>query len=234
MKAGKNSADKQSFRVYIMYAAEGCASAGCRQAKCQEIIVRKFAIMVNEPNPYACLGLMPGNSQADIKRRYRELAKQYHPDLNGHGAGLEEKLRDLNAAYAFLSNPARKAEYDATYAAIFSAARAPQPTPSLLSPSLIYAPRHRSRRRPLRVAVGLTLLMLLSTGVGFLFNAVNGSPVLSELFTQASKKPTVSEAPPPVYSFLPSHNVFDTQGGAGNQSTASVPASIALGQNSSP
>ena len=217
-----------------MCAAKGCASAGCRQAKCQEIIVRKFAIMVNEQNPYACLGLMPGNSQADIKRRYRELAKRYHPDLNGHAAESEEKLRDLNAAYAFLSNPARKAEYDAAHAAIFSAARAPQPAPSILSPTLNYAPRHRSRRRPLRVVAGLTLLMLLSTGVGFLFNAVNGSPVLSELFTQASKKPVVPESPPPVYSFVPSHNVFDTQSGAGSQSTASIPASIALGQNPSP
>ncbi len=194
---------------------------------------RKLA-MVNEPNPYASLGLMPGNSQAEIKRRYRELAKQYHPDCNGHAPGSDEKLRALNAAYAFLSDPVRKAEYDASYAAIFSAPRAAQPAPSLLSPSVLYAPRRRNRRRPLRVAAGLTLLMLLSTGVGVLFNAVSGSPTLSSLFTQAPSKPVVPETPPPVYSFVPSHSAFDDQNAAGDQNAVTAPASTALSQGSTP
>ena len=168
-------------------------------------------MMVNESNPYACLGLMPGNSTADIKRRYRQLAKQYHPDRNGHSADSERKLRDLNAAYALLSDPAKKAAYDASCAAVFQPAlhpvRVPQPTPSLL-----YIPRRRSRSR--RAAVSLTLLLLLSTGVGVVFNTVNNSPVLSGFLMRLSGKPAGPERPPQPYSFLPSKGPFDDAGGS--------------------
>jgi len=183
--------------------------------------------MVNEPNPctpnpYACLGLMPGNSQADIKRRYRQLAKQYHPDRNGHSAESGEKLRDLNAAYAFLSDPARKAVYDASAAAVFHPVRVPQPVPSVL-----YVPRrHRSRTR--RAVVSLTLLLLLSTGVGVLFNAVNNSSALSGLLTRMSGKPAGSDRPAPPYSFLPSKGTFD------DESSSSVPSSPAPSENAQP
>ncbi len=180
--------------------------------------------MVNEPNsyipnPYTCLGLMPGNSQADIKRRYRQLAKQYHPDRNGHTAASEEKLRDLNAAYAFLSDPARKAAYDASAATMFHPMRVPQPVPSALHV------RHRSRSR--RVTVSLTLLLLLSTGVSVLFNAVNNSPALSGLLARISGKPAGSDRPAPPYSFLPSKGTFD-------DSSSSVPSSPASSENAQP
>ena len=173
--------------------------------------------MVNEPNPYtfnpyACLGLMPGNSKADIKRRYRQLAKQYHPDRNGHSADSEAKLRDLNAAYAFLSDPARKAAYDASCVAMFQPVRVPQPAASAL-----YVPHRRSRSR--RAAIGVTLLMLLSLSVGVLFNAVNGSPVFSGLFARISGKPAGPDRPAPPYSFLPSKGTFDDQ----SDSTVQVP-----------
>ena len=152
----------------------------------------------NTFNPYACLGLMPGNSQADIKRRYRQLAKQYHPDRNGD-TGSEEKLRELNAAYAFLSDPVRKAAYDAAAGAVFHPVRVPQPVPSALS-----IPR-RSRSR--RTAISFTLLLLLSAGV--LFSAANSSPVLSGLLTRMSGKPAGPDRPAPPYSFLPSKGTFD-------------------------
>ncbi len=180
--------------------------------------------MVNDPNrytpnPYACLGLMPGNSEADIKRRYRQLAKQYHPDRNGHSAESGEKLRDLNAAYAFLSDPARKAAYDAFAAAVFHPVRVPQP-----APSAPYVPRSRSRR----AAVSLTLLLLLSTGAGVLFSAANSSPVLSGLLTRMSGKSTGPDRPAPPYSFLPSKGTFD------DESSPSAPSSPAPSETAPP
>lgn len=174
------------------------------------------------PNPYFCLGLMPGNSQADIKRRYRQLAKQYHPDRNGHSAESEEKLRDLNAAYAFLSSPARKAAYDASAAAVFHPGRMAQP----VSPAFYVPRRRRSRSR--RAAVSLTLLLLLSTGVGVLFHAVNSSPVLSGLLTRMSGKPAGSDRPAPPYSFLPSKGTFDDGSGP------AAPPPPAPGENAQP
>ena len=181
--------------------------------------------MVNEPNPYtanpyACLGLMPGSSEADIKRRYRQLAKQYHPDRNGHSAEFGEKLRDLNAAYAFLSDPTRKAAYDASTAAIFHPVRVPQPVP----PDLYVSRGRRSRSR--RAAVSLTLLLLLSVGV--IFNAVNSSPALSGLLARMSGKPTDPDRPAPPYSFLPSKGTFD------DESSASTPAPAPPSENGPP
>jgi curved DNA-binding protein CbpA len=162
--------------------------------------------MVNDPNPYAPLGLMPGSAPTEIKRRYRALAKQYHPDCNGHAAGSEEKLRDLNAAYAFLSSPTRKAEYDAASAVIFHPARVAQPVPYRL-----YLSRRRRPSKPVRAAIGLTLLMLLSTGAGLLCSAANVSPTFSALFAQATGKSTSPDSPAPTYSFVPSHSAFDDQ-----------------------
>lgn len=53
------------------------------------------------------LGLKPGASEAEIKRAYRELVKKYHPDRYRDNplAGLaEEKLREINEAYDFLTS----------------------------------------------------------------------------------------------------------------------------------
>ncbi|MDQ2800642.1 MAG: DnaJ domain-containing protein [Armatimonadota bacterium] len=62
---------------------------------------------------YAVLELKPGSSMEEVKSQYRRLAKRYHPDLNNNDAQCQEKLLRVNAAYAFLSDAARKAAYDA-------------------------------------------------------------------------------------------------------------------------
>ena len=62
---------------------------------------------------YTLLGLHPSASVIDIRRAYRELSKQYHPDtteLPGHIA--TEKFQQINEAYATLSHPERRLSYD--------------------------------------------------------------------------------------------------------------------------
>ncbi|MGP1450785.1 MAG: DnaJ C-terminal domain-containing protein [Wolinella sp.] len=52
------------------------------------------------------------NASADeIKRAYRKLARQYHPDIN-KDAGAEEKFKEINAAYEILSDEKKRAQYD--------------------------------------------------------------------------------------------------------------------------
>jgi curved DNA-binding protein len=63
-------------------------------------------------NYYKVLGLDKKASQSDIKTAYRKLAKQYHPDRNPNDPQAEEKFKEVSQAYAVLSNPQKKAQYD--------------------------------------------------------------------------------------------------------------------------
>ena len=60
---------------------------------------------------YEVLGLSKGASDEEIKRAFRKLAKQYHPDVNKE-PGAEEKFKEIGEAYAILSDPQKKAQYD--------------------------------------------------------------------------------------------------------------------------
>jgi hypothetical protein len=48
------------------------------------------------------LGLEPGFTVAELKTRYKSLAKQHHPDLHGGDRRQEERLKEINAAYTWL------------------------------------------------------------------------------------------------------------------------------------
>lgn len=60
---------------------------------------------------YTTLEIAPGASEAEIKKAYRKLARQYHPDVNKDPAA-EEKFKEINAAYEVLSDKDKKAKYD--------------------------------------------------------------------------------------------------------------------------
>jgi len=62
---------------------------------------------------YKILGLSNTASQEEIKQKYRELAKKWHPDANGEKKEYEEKFKALNEAYSVLSSPSSRMEYDA-------------------------------------------------------------------------------------------------------------------------
>ena len=56
-------------------------------------------------DPYKVLGVDPGASDEEIKKAYRRLAKQYHPDRNGGDPEAAKKMQQINAAYEQIKNP---------------------------------------------------------------------------------------------------------------------------------
>ncbi len=62
---------------------------------------------------YVILGLGPGASAAEIKRAYRRLSRRYHPGVNPGDRQAEAVFERVTQAYATLSDPARRREYDA-------------------------------------------------------------------------------------------------------------------------
>ncbi|WP_291726418.1 DnaJ C-terminal domain-containing protein [Bernardetia sp.] len=61
---------------------------------------------------YKILGLSKNASADEIKKRYRELAKKYHPDRNPNDILAEKRFKDLNEAHDILSDPTKRAQYD--------------------------------------------------------------------------------------------------------------------------
>jgi molecular chaperone DnaJ len=61
---------------------------------------------------YELLGVEHDASDADIKRAYRKMAREYHPDVNRDNPEAEEIFKQISEAYAVLSDPERRARYD--------------------------------------------------------------------------------------------------------------------------
>ncbi|MFA5074234.1 MAG: molecular chaperone DnaJ [Nitrospirota bacterium] len=63
-------------------------------------------------NYYELLGIHRNATDADLKRAYRRLAHEYHPDKNPGNKASEEKFKEISEAYAILSDPQKRAYYD--------------------------------------------------------------------------------------------------------------------------
>ena len=61
---------------------------------------------------YEVLGVDKNADDAAIKKAYRQLAKKYHPDMNPGDAEAEKKFKEASEAYAVLSDPDKKHQYD--------------------------------------------------------------------------------------------------------------------------
>jgi len=63
-------------------------------------------------DPYQILGVTKSVSADELKSAYRKLAKKLHPDLNPGKKDIEQKFKEVTAAYDLLSDPAKRARFD--------------------------------------------------------------------------------------------------------------------------
>ena len=61
---------------------------------------------------YQILGVARNASQAEVKKAYRRLARQYHPDVRPGDKGAEERFKEINEAYEVLGDPEKRKKYE--------------------------------------------------------------------------------------------------------------------------
>src|SRR3954454_5391278 len=63
-------------------------------------------------DPYKVLGVDKKASQDEIKKTYRKLARQYHPDKNPGDTQAEERFKEVQGAYDLIGDPDKRKQYD--------------------------------------------------------------------------------------------------------------------------
>jgi molecular chaperone DnaJ len=63
-------------------------------------------------DPYQVLGVSRDADEREVKKAFRRLARELHPDVNSHDPEAEEKFKEAAEAYEILSDPERRATYD--------------------------------------------------------------------------------------------------------------------------
>lgn len=65
-----------------------------------------------EKDYYKILGVSQNADNNELKKAFRKLAKEYHPDTNAGNPVAEEKFQEINEAYSILSDTKKRSEYD--------------------------------------------------------------------------------------------------------------------------
>src|SRR5690242_21295320 len=63
-------------------------------------------------DPYSVLGVDRKASADEIKKAYRKLARQYHPDRNPDDESAEERFKEIQSAYDIVGDPDKRKQYD--------------------------------------------------------------------------------------------------------------------------
>lgn len=111
---------------------------------------------------YKTLGVARSADAAEIKKAYRKLARKFHPDVNPGNDDAEKKFKEIQEAYAVLSDSERKQQYD-TFGTVDG------------DPTAGFDPFRRARGRASGQAPG---------GFGFDFDGAGGYQDLGDLFGQ--------------------------------------------------
>ena len=65
-----------------------------------------------EPNYWSLLGVSPECDHSELKAAFRKEARKWHPDLNKNDVNAEERFKLINEAYAILSDPKKRKEWE--------------------------------------------------------------------------------------------------------------------------
>lgn len=82
----------------------------------QKIVIRYYRSSTSQQDRkkdyYEVLGVSRNASKEEIKKKFRELAKKYHPDLNKDNKAAEKKFQEVSEAYEVLEDDKKREKYD--------------------------------------------------------------------------------------------------------------------------
>lgn len=163
-----------------------------------------MAIFVEDP--YRTLQVEPSADLETIRAAYRKLARANHPDLNP-GPEAAARMRAINAAYAVLSDPARRAVYDSRrYLPRAQPVQAAQP-PRVRTAVMVANPPTPLQRRVDRSVAIVGILLL----IGIAFYAANVIPYAERQVQTGPPQPAPQTSPTghPVTGAIPERLVRD-------------------------